>query len=51
MDRVSKTNGKFLGIIQLNYKITQNQSLEIMTYDELQHNNFVKKIIKFIPRK
>jgi len=51
IDRISKTNNKFSGIIQLNFKNNQNQNLEIMTYDENQHNNFVQKISKFIPKK
>ena len=49
--QLSKNNNKFSGIIKLNLKNNSNEGLEIMTYNETQHNDFINNISSYIPRK
>lgn len=51
IEQISNNNNKFSGIIKLILNNNSNQSLEIMTYEEAQHNSFIKKISKFIQKK
>lgn len=51
IDQTSKNNNKFSGIIKLSFKNNPNEGLEIMTYNEAQHNDFINKISNYVPRK